>query len=222
MDKIQTLNKFEFYRNAPASFQEELQQCANPARLEQGAYFFRQGENCPQFAMMASGNIRVFKISDSGKQITLYHLEEGETCLVNMICAFLGTPSPAFAQAETDVEALLVPAERFRQWIRTNDIIRAHVFERMSARIVEVMQLVEEVAFRRMDHRVAEYLLRHFQGSQPIISTTHEGIASELGSVREVVSRVLKEMERSGAILLTRGRIELRDEFVLRQMGSLH
>ena len=223
MDKLSILSAFDFFQKAPASLKMEMEAAARTAMLDAGAFFYHEGDHCPQFALVGSGNIRVFKISEHGRQITLYHLREGETCLVNMLCAFLDQPSPASAQAETEVNALLIPAATFREWVKTTDIIRNHVFERMSSRIVEVMMLVEEVAFRRMDRRVAAFLLQRFQDSdtgQPVITTTHEDIAAELGSAREVVSRVLKEFERLGAIGITRGRLELRNAAVLRELGD--
>ncbi len=224
MDKASVLARFDFYQNAPASFRREIEAAAHPAHLEAGSYFYHEGDRCPQFALVGSGDIRVFRTSDQGRQITLYHLREGETCLVNMLCAFLDQASPAAAQAETAVDALLISSPVFREWVRTVDIIRNHVFERMSSRIVEVMMLVEEVAFRRMDRRIAHFLLQRFRDlevSQTAIETTHEEIAAELGTAREVVSRVLKEFERNGAIGIARGRIELRDPVVLRQISEL-
>ncbi len=200
-----------------------MEEAAHPARLDTGAFFYHEGDYCPQFALVGSGDIRVFKISDSGRQITLYHLRDGETCLVNMLCGFLNQPSPASAQAETEVEALLIPSSTFRTWVKTTDMVRDHVFERMSSRILEVMMLVEEVAFRRMDRRIAAFLLQRSQGSagsHPVITTTHEELAAELGSAREVVSRVLKDFERLGAIGIGRGRIEILNPAVLHDLSE--
>jgi CRP/FNR family transcriptional regulator, anaerobic regulatory protein len=223
MDKSSILAKFDFFQVAPSSFQKEMEAQSRIVRLERDAFFYHEGDHCPQFALIGSGNIRVFKISEQGRQITLYHLRDGETCLVNMLCAFLNNASPASAQAESTVDALLIPASVFREWVKTVDIVREHVFERMSSRIVEVMMLVEEVAFRRMDRRVSAFLLQHSQSPgvrQGIILTTHEEIAAELGTAREVVSRVLKDLEHLGAIEIARGQLELRNAEILRDLSE--
>jgi CRP/FNR family transcriptional regulator len=216
MDKEPILNGFDFYADASPSFQFEIRSVVRPVTLEAGSYFYHEGESCPNVALIGMGNIRVFKTADNGRQITLYHLRENETCLVNMLCAILQKPSPASAQAETTVYALAIPATKFREWIGTNEEIRNHVFHRMSARIVEVMMLVEEVAFHKMDQRIAAYLLQRF--SNATLAITHEEIAIELGTAREVVSRVLKDFERHGAIAIARNRLEMLNESKLREM----
>ena len=221
MDKQTILAKFDFYKNASASFQKEIESQASPAHLESGSFFYREGDHCTQFALVGSGNIRVFRSSPQGRQITLYHLHDGQTCLVNMLCAFLGHPSPACAQAESPVDALLIPAPVFQQWVKNVNLITEHVFRLMSSRIVEVMTLVEEVAFRKMDRRIAGLLLNHSNRSdvqQQTVLMTHEDIAAELGTAREVVSRVLKDLEHLGAIAMERGQLQLRNSEILREI----
>ena len=216
MEKLAILQGFDFYTNGSPQFQSEISATVKLVTLEAGSYFYHEGENCPNVALIGTGNIRVFKIADSGRQITLYHLRENETCLVNMLCAILQKPSPASAQAESTVNALIIPAAKFREWIGANEEIRNHIFHRMSARIVEVMMLVEEVAFHKMDQRIAAYLLQQFSGTP--LNITHEEIAAELGTAREVVSRVLKDFERHGAIAISRSRIDLLSESMLRKL----
>jgi CRP/FNR family transcriptional regulator len=164
----------------------------------------------------------VFKVGETGREITLYHVQEGQTCLINMLCVFLGKPAMATAAVETPVEAVIIPAAAFRDWVRTRDSIRHFIFETMAERMVAVMTLVEEVAFRRMDTRLAAALLNRFDQAQPanFIATTHEEIAAELGTAREVVSRLLKELERQGAVHLARGRVELHDAALLRRLAE--
>lgn len=189
-------------------------------RLGAGEYLYREHDRCPQVALVISGSVRVFKLGQAGREITLYHVHAGEVCLVNLLCAFLGSSTPAGAQVETPVEALVVPAERFRDWIRTNPAVLSYVFATIAKHVVDLMALVEEVAFQKMDRRLGQLLLERL--AQPglasgILRTTHEELAAELGSVREVVSRLLKDFERHGAITMARGRITLRDETALRQ-----
>jgi CRP/FNR family transcriptional regulator len=125
------------------------------------------------------------------------------------------------ARIEEDVEAVVVPASRFRRWIAEHEALRTFVFEMFSTRLGEVMSLVEEVSFRRMDQRLARYLDSCFaqgNGQGGSVDKTHAEIAADLGTAREVVSRLLKEFERLGAISLSRGRITLRNSDLLREL----
>jgi CRP/FNR family transcriptional regulator len=222
MDKLSILGRFSFYREAPSSFQSEVAAAAEYASLSTGAYFYREGTACGDFGLVGCGDIRVFKTGETGREITLYHVQDGQPCLVNMLCVFLGRPAMASAVVELPTEAVVIPAAEFRDWMRNSHAVRSFVFETMAGRFVDVMTLVEEIAFRNMDRRVAELLVRRFSPRGiPLrqISATHEELAAELGTAREVVSRLLKEFERLGAITLARGRIELKDEAALRHLA---
>jgi CRP/FNR family transcriptional regulator, anaerobic regulatory protein len=182
--------------------------------LPSEAYFYSEGDACGTFAIVGRGDIRVFKLSESGREITLYHVEDGQPCRVNMLCVFLDRPAMVTAQVEATTEAVVLPAAAFREWVRTSEPMRRFIFETMAERMVDVLTLVEEIAFRKMDTRIAELLLRRFAGEHELM-TTHQELGAELGTAREVVSRVLKELERHGAVELRRGRIILRDRAML-------
>jgi CRP/FNR family transcriptional regulator len=147
----------------------------------------------------------------------------GECCLLNISCLTSGNRIPATAQAETALIAYLVPGEIFRDWLGRNPVFRTYIFGLLANQLSMVMTLVEEVAFKRMDRRLAEYLLSERAtppGSQGAVHATHEQIAVELGSAREVVSRLLKEFERRGAVALHRGRVELADRALLKGVAE--
>ncbi len=224
MDKLAALSKFEVYSQAPPDLRREMLAAARLIHAEPGTIFVREGDKCPQFAIIAAGRLRVFKIGENGREITLYQVIEGQTCLANMVCAFLDAPCPATAVVDEPLDALVVPAAMFREWIRTQDVIRQHVFTTIITRLMDLMSLVEEVSFRKMDRRLADFLLRRFpegkKAIMPEVNVTHEEIASELGSAREVVSRLLKEFERVGAVDTARGRIVLRDKNRLQRLSQ--
>jgi CRP/FNR family transcriptional regulator len=214
--KRETLSRIPFFTEAPPELRKEISEAAAVVHLEAGEYFLREGDTCAHFAILVSGRMRVFKLGESGQEITLYHVGAGEACPLNVSCILSDRSVPAMARVEEDVEAIVVPAASFRAWIAEYEPLRRFVFQMFSTRLIEVMSLVEEVAFRRMDqrlaHRLADLLGSRSGGS---VETTHAELASDLGTAREVVSRLLKEFERLGAISLARGKIVLRNESTL-------
>jgi CRP/FNR family transcriptional regulator, anaerobic regulatory protein len=217
MDKLAILEMFPFYRQSPRPLRASIGDMTEYARLEPGVFFYREGDVCEHFALVGAGNIRVFKIGDTGREVTLYHVQDGEPCLINMLCVILGRPAMATAQVEIATEAAIVPGAAVRAWVATSESLRNFIFHTMATRVVDVMTLVEEISFHRMDSRLATLLLQRF-ATRSVIEATHEDIAAELGTAREVVSRLLKEFVRHGAIQATRGHLELRDETVLREL----
>lgn len=222
MTREQILSKFEFYRQARPDFQERVRNAGQVVRVKPGGYFVCEGDHAPGVGLIGEGALRVFKSSDSGREITLYWVRAGELCLLNLLGAMTGVPSPAHARVEEEVTALVVPHETFRGWIGAEPTLRAHVFNIMTAGMVEVMTLVEEIAFKKLDLRLAQYLCDGFFGGGTAgakeLQVTHEAIAAELGSAREPISRLLKDFENQGAIVLSRGRITLNDARGLRAL----
>jgi CRP/FNR family transcriptional regulator, anaerobic regulatory protein len=217
MNKLAILEMLPFYRQSPESLRAAIIEAAEYARLPPDAFFYHVGDICGHFAVVGRGSIRVFKIGETGREVTLYHVQDGEPCLVNMLCVMLGKPAMATAQVEIATEAVMFPGAVLREWVGRSGPMRSFIFETMATRVVDVMTLVEEIAFHKMDSRLAALLLQRF-ATLHVISATHEDIAAELGTVREVVSRLLKEFVRRGAIQLARGHLELRDEAILRQL----
>lgn len=214
MSERSTVENLEFFAAAPPALRRRLAESAVPVKLGAGDIFYRQGDVCEQFAVVQRGSIRVFRTIESGREITLYHVQDGEPCLVNMLCVFLGEPAMASAQIEAPTEAAVVPGSTFRQWVKDEEFVRRFVFTSMARRIVDVMTLIEEVAFRKMDTRLASLLQRRFaQSDSPagVAMATHEDLAAELGTAREVVSRILEDFERLHIVSLSRGRLELVD-----------
>ena len=219
--KREILARVPFFSGAPAELRSAVSAAGTVVRLRAGDYFLREGDSCGQFAVVVSGRLRVFKLAESGHEITLYHVGPGEACPLNVSCILSDRPVPAMAMAEEDAEAVVIPAPTFRRWVAEHETMRTFIFQMFSSRLTEVMSLVEEVAFRRMDQRLAPRLGELFLGDgrpAAAIETTHAQLAADLGTAREVVSRLLKEFERLGAIRLSRGRIELRDAALLEGM----
>lgn len=214
MDKEYILNLYKFYREAPTQLQRQMFQVTEQAQLPSGAEYYREGEVCTRVALVGEGRVRVFKSTGSGRQITLYHVGPGESCILTASCVLTNVPYPANAVVESEkpLSALIIPADSFRAWVAQYDDVRNYIFHLMTDRLTAMMLLVEEIAFGKMDRRLAGYLLRNVDPNSPdglSLSVTHDQIASELGSAREVISRVLKDFERQGVLEVKRGKINI-------------
>lgn len=218
--KRRVSERLPFLGNAGTSIHDEFYARAIPAKLDTGTFIRMEGDECTNFALVLDGVARVYKSGPTGREITLYRIEPGEGCVLTASCIVGEEVFPAFAVAETDVFAAVVPASDFRRWVRQYPEWQTFVFRLVSGRLVNVITVVEEVAFLRLDARIAAFLLGADIDADRVVHTTHDRIADELGSSREVVSRVLKEMENSGAIALSRGKITLIDERKLGRIGS--
>jgi CRP/FNR family transcriptional regulator, anaerobic regulatory protein len=172
-----------------------------------GMLIYSQGDACSAIAFVLSGEIRVYKAAEGGKEITLYEIGRGETCILNASCILSHTAYPANAVSVNSGTMLLVPADDFREAMDTSRDMREFVFEIMSRRLTTVMALVEEVAFGRMDVRLREYLSE--KTVRGVVRSTHQKIAGDLGTSREVVSRLLKDLERRGIVALSRSEITI-------------
>jgi CRP/FNR family transcriptional regulator len=172
-----------------------------------GMLIYSEGDVCSGIAFLLSGDIRVYKTSEGGREITLYEIGRGETCILNASCILTNTSYPANAVSTKEGTMLLLPATDFRKLMETSENMRHFVFGIMSSRLATVMALVEEVAFGRMDIRLKEYLSE--KADHGILRSTHQKIADDLGTSREVVSRLLKDLERKGVLSLSRNEITL-------------
>jgi len=176
--------------------------------IGEGTPIYWQGDNCNHIALVIDGNIRVYKSSEYGsREITLYEIGPGETCILNASCILSNIAYPANAIALTSLDVLLLPAKLFLQLMEQNVAIRHFVFSLLSQRLTAVMTLLEDVVFNRMDERLLEYLIE--KSADDLLETTHQAIANDLGTSREVVSRLLKDMERKGRVSLSRNSIRL-------------
>jgi CRP/FNR family transcriptional regulator len=211
---------FAFLKNADQEIKKQLLQHARIAEIPAGASICWEGDTCTQLALVLSGAVRVYKVGESGREITLYRIEENESCILTASCILSQTQFPAFAVTETAVQAVLVPASILREWVQQYEVWRDYVFGLMSKRLATVIATVEEVAFRRVDARIAEFVANLAEEQQEV-KITHQEIAFELGTAREVVSRILKDFEREKLIALSRGSIIIHNKQALLEKANL-
>jgi CRP/FNR family transcriptional regulator len=181
---------------------------------------FIEGDRADAIALLISGVVRVYKIGETGREITLYRFGNGESCILTANAILSQKDFPAIATVEQDARAVMIPAETFRDWVGRFDLWREFVYDLLSQRLSSVMEIVEEVAFRRMDARVAGFLLERVD-PQDAIHITHQAIAAELGSSREVISRILEDFSALGIIQVSRGSIEILDREALRSRAAV-
>jgi CRP/FNR family transcriptional regulator, anaerobic regulatory protein len=207
MNRNEFLQSFPVFKGAPPRVVQDLLDASRGASIPAGSQIYREGDACSAIAFVLSGNIRVYKVGQTGREITLYEIGPGETCILNASCILSGRTYPAYAVAIDDVNVVLVPSAVFRRMVSEDESLRSFVFTLLSQRLSGVMELVEEVAFRRMDARLMDYLIEKSENGR--LEMTHQRIANDLGTSREVVSRLLKDIERQGQIGLSRNAITL-------------
>jgi len=188
----------------------EFRQNASFAHIPAGRDVFQEGDNVDGIALLLAGVVRVYKIGETGREITLYRFGSGESCVLTASAILNRKTFPAIATVEQDAEAVMIPAQSFRRWVHRFDLWREFVFDLLSQRLASVMEIVDEVVFRRMDARVASFLLARARVQNPI-RITHQEIAAELGSSREVISRLLEDFGRRGLLSVGRGAVEVLD-----------
>ncbi len=199
---------------AEPSLLREFQQTAFFARIPEGRDVFIEGDRVDAIAILISGVVRVYKIGETGREITLYRFGNGESCILTANAILSQKNFPAVATVEKAAEAVMIPADTFRDWVRRYDIWREFVFDLLSQRLSSVMAIVEEVAFRRMDARLAALLAERSRLTNSI-RITHQELAAELGSSREVISRILEDFSAQGLLEGSRGVIRILDRDLL-------
>jgi CRP/FNR family transcriptional regulator, anaerobic regulatory protein len=200
---------------APARLDRLLAE-AQLLRVPAGSILFDANQPCRGFPLVLEGAVRVVMNAPSGREIMLYRVDPGQGCIMSGGCLLGHSDYAARGIAEEDVLLLSIPPAPFNELMLEFEPFRRFVFSMYGERLAEVMQLVEEVAFRRLDERLAQLLIHR----GPVIEATHQKLADELGSVREIVSRLLRSFESRGWVKLERERITLTDPKALAALGT--
>jgi len=178
--------------------------------LETDDMIFRNGEFCSNFFFVISGTVRVQKISSSGHEITLYRVHSGEICEITTSCVLAKDMYHAEAVAESSVVAILVPNSYFIAALKDSDVLQSYVYSNVEHGVNSLLDLLGEVAFESVDSRLAKALIKQCNSSH-IVYTTHHELAANIGTAREVISRMLKKFETKGWVTLQRGKINIVD-----------
>lgn len=178
-------------------------------RVPSGEVAFRKGDACRNFILVLAGCVRVQLSTEGGREVTLYRVRPGDTCALTTSCLVGKEDYPAEAVVEEDITALMIPDSEFRQALLDSEPFRLFVFRGFSGRLCAIVSRMEMVTLRTIDERLAAHLLK--RDVDVLSNVTHKGLASEIGTAREVVSRKLRSFESDGLIKSSRGRIEILD-----------
>ncbi len=211
------LARYPMLADLPAAQLDELLSKAMLLRLPQGTVVFDEDQPCQGFPLLLSGNVRVIKAAPNGRELQLYRAGPGESCILSSACLLGNAHYHARGVAEVDVELAVLPPDVFRKLVAASERFRNYVFDLFSERLTDLMQLISAVAFQKLDQRLAALLAAK---SSPI-HATHQALADELGSVREMITRLLKNFAEQGWVRLGREQIEVVDAPALRQFADL-
>jgi CRP/FNR family transcriptional regulator, anaerobic regulatory protein len=212
---------FSFINKCSPEFVEIFFQNVQYMQLPAGTSICDEGQQCAQLAMVMEGVGRVYKLSPSGREITLYRINGGESCVLTASCIMSQNTFPAMATTETPVTAILVSPKNVREWFCKDPEWQKFIFGLLSFRLNDIISVVEEVAFKRIDVRIAEQLVRHLGQGNRVMQKTHAELAADVGSSREVISRILKDFAERGLVNLTRGSIEVIDPESIQHLSRL-
>ncbi len=189
--------------------------------VKKGERLHNGAEDCIGLLLVLSGRLRVFTVSDEGKEITLYRLLDRDICLFSASCIMASIQFDVAVEAECDTEMMQISAAIYQKIMRESAAVANYTNELMAMRFSEVMWLMEQVLYKKMDARLAAYLLEEFSYAEAeTIHMTHEEIARQLGSAREVISRMLKYFMTENLISVSRGKITLLDAEAMRRMAA--
>lgn len=213
----QRLQSIPWFQQAGPALIDDLARQGGIKQIPAAQQLAFEGAESEWFFVLLSGRLRVYKLSETGREVTLYHVQQHESCVLTIFSILSQTRFPAFAVSETELELLMVPARIFKAWVDQHPLWREHVFQALSCRLHDILQTLDRVTFQRVDARVAEYLIRFSDPEQQRVLITHEKLARELGTSRVVVSRILEGFERDGIVRLARGQIQVLSRIGLQQ-----
>jgi len=220
-EKLQA--SFPFLNKLKVDMLKKFMETIIIGKYPKGTMILEEGSSCTNMVFVLNGTIRVYKLSPEGKEITLYRLGNGETCVLSVSCIMGDLNYPAMAEVEEEVTLGIIPAEFYKELFLSEAACQQFIFNTISTRLQEVMLLIDEVVFKNMDTRLATFILQKLDKDniEVKIDMTHEKIAIELGTAREVVSRLLKDFEKKNIVGLSRGKIIVKDKEFLKKIAGV-
>jgi len=210
--KSELLALFPVFAGMPAAELDRILDAAVFRSVRSGAQLFSSGSPCSGFPMLLSGTVRVTRSNQQGREVQLYRVKPGESCIMSTGCLLGKIEYGATGTAESDVRLIVLPPTLFNQLMAQDPAFRKYVFALFSERLAGMMELVEAVTFQHLDRRLAALLLEHGE----VVRVTQQKLADDLGTVREMVGRVLRSFEDRGLVALGREQVRIVDPDGLR------
>lgn len=202
------ISKFKGLSRLPDGIRAELEAGSKIVSVPAGTQVFAPGQSADNLLLLLEGTVRVQQRSETGREVFLYRVHAGESCVLTTACMLAFEDYSADGIAETDVRAVAIPRSTFDSLVAKSSVFREFVFAAYSRRITDLFTLVDDIVFQRMDVRLAARLLE-LADQNDIVHATHAFLATELGTAREVISRTLSEFHRRGWIEQSRGEVRL-------------
>lgn len=213
------IDRFKGLASLPAGIRDRLVTRSTVVRVPAGHVIFGPGKSPDNLLLLLAGTVRVHQTSESGREIVLYRVEAGQSCVLTTACLLAHEDYTAQGEAETDVDAVAIPRAVFDELMAQSAEFRTFVFTAYSRRITDLFRVIDDVAFGRIDMRLAARLTT-LAGERREVKVTHQQLATELGTAREVVSRQLQEFQRRGWIGQSRGTVLIEDPRALAGLAS--
>ena len=217
MENLDWLESFPALLQLEPAAREILTKSARIVEAPVGTIGYSEGGACGAYVMRLAGQSRVYKMSSSGREILLYRVAAGETCVITTTCLLGNSNYPASTIVEEPIKDVIIPSPAFNQLMIDSAVFRRFVMTNYGALISDLIVLLDEVAFHSLDARLAKLLL---DANSETISRTHQLMADELGTAREVVSRQLKRFEQKGWVQLGRGHVEVSNRAKLENLAN--
>lgn len=217
MENLAWLESFPALMQLESNARELLLKSARIVEAPTGTIGYREGGACGAYVMRLAGQSRVYKMSASGREILLYRVAAGETCVITTTCLLGNSNYPASTIVEEPIRDVIIPSNAFNQLMIDSKVFRTFVMTNYGALISDLIVLLDEVAFHSLDARLAKLLL---DANSDTIGRTHQLMADELGTAREVVSRQLKRFEQKGWVKLGRGHVEIVNRSALEKLAQ--
>ncbi|MEM1429343.1 MAG: Crp/Fnr family transcriptional regulator [Pseudomonadota bacterium] len=202
------IGRFAGLQSLPPDVQADLIDGSRIVSVPAGETVFAPGESADNLLLLLEGTLRVQQKSETGRDVTLYRVNAGDSCVLTTACMLAFENYAAEGTAETDVRAVAIPRATFDAMVARSPVFREFVFRAYSRRITDLFTLIDDLVFQRMDVRLAGRLLE-LADADGVVHATHQALGTELGTAREVVSRTLGEFQRRGWIEQSRGKIRI-------------
>ena len=203
------LKKFPFYDKIDEQSLEKLVNYSVERKLPKGQLMMGDNGRCNGVPLILSGTMRLFRVAENGREINVYNVHEGELCVLAAICTLADFEYDYSTQAKEDCDLAVLPPETFRQLMNDSEVFKNYIFTAMADKLVASMRAIEMLNFSSIEDRLSDYLYYNADENN-MVNATHEMMARDIGSSREVVSRQLKKFENQGLLEIKRGKVQLR------------